>query len=84
MNNKILISDSFFGKTNWQYKRIGLNLIWGLINITVLVYITTQIMGTGWKFIWFGLALIYALLYWILATMIFDAIIGDEVDNNYG
>ena len=84
MSDKILTAINTFTKSNWHFKRTLLNIIWMFLNITVLISITSLIIGTGWETIWLIVALMYGVVYWLLATMLFDTIIGDEVDNNYG
>jgi len=76
MLNKII------NKMNWKFKRIFLNIFWGIINICFLVWMTSKIIGSGWEIPWFFIALIYSSFYWILATIFFDAIIGDEFNGN--
>ena len=84
MSDKILTAINTFTKSNWHFKRTLLNIIWMFLNITVLISISSLIIGTGWETIWLIVALMYGVVYWLLATMLFDTIIGDEVDNNYG
>lgn len=67
---------------NWYIKRTILNVIWGILNISVLIAITSLILGTGWEIIWLIFTLMYGSIYWILAAMLFDAIIGDEFEGN--
>ena len=78
MNNRILANS--YIKLNWKFKRILLNILWGILNITVLVWISTLIVDTSWKYIWTITILMYCSAYWILATMLFDAILGNELD----
>jgi len=65
---------------NWYIKRTILNVFWGLLNISILIFITSIIIGTGWEIIWFIFTLLYGSIYWLLATILFDAIIGNEFD----
>ena len=78
---KIFINNNFVEKYSWRFKRTLLNLLWGLINLIILVYVTTLLIGTGWEFVWFIVSLMYGSVYWIIATLIFDALIGDEFDH---
>ncbi len=66
--------------SHWQIKRALLNIAWALINVTFLATVTTRIIGTDWQLFWFVGVLIYASFYWIVASHIFDALIGDEID----
>jgi len=54
----------------------------GVIKYLVLIAITSLILGTGWEIIWLIFTLMYGSIYWILAAMLFDAIIGDEFEGN--
>jgi hypothetical protein len=69
-----------FTKLDWYFKRSLLSIIWGLLNISVLISITFLIIGTDWEVYWFIITLMYSATYWLLATMLIDAIIGDEID----
>ncbi|MDU8884576.1 hypothetical protein RXV94_00290 [Yeosuana sp. MJ-SS3] len=82
MTNKISTAIKNFTITNWRLKRILLNIIWGALNVTVLIVITSLIIGTGWEVFWLILILMYGLIYWISAAILFDAIIGDEFDKS--
>lgn len=68
-------------KVDWLFKRIILHIIWGILNIVGLVYISTLISGTGWELVFLIGGLIYCLSYWIITCIIFDKLIGDEIDN---
>ena len=65
-----------FTKLDWHFKRSLLSIIWGLLNIAILISITFLLIGTSWEIYWFIITLIYSATYWLLATMLIDAIIG--------
>jgi len=69
--------------SHWQIKRAILNIAWAFINISFLVAITTKVIGTEWEVMWLTAVIIYATVYGILASRLFDALIGDEIDANY-
>lgn len=68
-------------KIDWILKRIILHIIWGVLNIIGLVYISTLITGTDWELVFLIGGLLYCLSYWIITCIIFDKLIGDEFDN---
>ena len=82
MSDKILTAINTFTKSNWHFKRTLLSIVWGVFNITILIAITSLIIGTSWEIIWLVATLMYGAMYWLLANMLFDMIIGDEFDNN--
>lgn len=67
-------------KISWHLKRRFLNIVWVLINFTVLIIVTDVLLGSGWELIWCLGAIIYSSFSWILATLFFDALIGNEYD----
>ena len=84
---------SFLEKTNaytsnknrqdvkWFPKRIILHLIWGSLNILGFIYISTIIIGSGWESVFVICGLIYYSAYWLITSILFDKLIGDEIDN---
>tara|TARA_R110000868_G_C10941162_1_gene767110 strand:+ start:2955 stop:3251 length:297 start_codon:yes stop_codon:yes gene_type:complete len=66
---------------SWKFKRMVLNIIWGLLNLSLLVYGTNLFIKLGYELPWVAGVLIYASCYWIVTTILFDAIIGDEIDH---
>ena len=81
MSDKILEAINIFTESDWYFKRIFLSIVFGVINIAILVSITSLIIGTGWETLWLIAVLMYGSVYWLLANMLFDALIGDEFDN---
>lgn len=69
-------------QVNWLTKRIILHLIWGLANILGLIYISTLIIDSGLEIIFIICGLIYCSSYWLISTILFDKLIGDEIDNS--
>ena len=70
-------------RANWLLKRIVLHIIWGVINLAALIYFSTIITGTPWEFFFLAFGIIYCTAYWIIASKIFDKLIGDEIENIY-
>ncbi|MGC1204397.1 MAG: hypothetical protein WA839_05885 [Flavobacteriaceae bacterium] len=68
-------------EVNWFTKRIILHLIWGSVNILGLIYFSTMIIGSGWEFIIVICGFIYCSAYWLITSILFDKLIGDEIDN---
>lgn len=79
---KIFLYSSILSDYSWSFKRIMLNLIWGLLNVASLIFITTIVIGTKLEIIWYTTVILYVFVYWILATMLFDKLIGDGIDND--
>ncbi len=68
-------------KVDWIFKRIILHIIWGVLNVLGLIYISALITGTGWEVVFLIGGLVYFSAYWIITCIIFDKLIGDEIDN---
>lgn len=66
---------------NWSLKRMALNILWGIINLSLLGYGSILMINTSWEIIWFAIVLIYTLSYWIISSLLIDRLIGDEIDN---
>ena len=69
-------------KINWKYKRIMLHIIWGALNVLSLVYMLTLFIDSDWGVLFLIVGLIYCSLYWLITSILFDILIGDEIDNN--
>jgi hypothetical protein len=69
------------GLNTWKFKRLVLNVLWGLLNVCVLFYITKIMIDLDLELIWLAFALLYASCYWIISNILLDKIIGDEIDN---
>lgn len=67
-------------KVDWLYKRITLHIIWGIINILGLIYLYTLIKETSLELLFLIGCLIYFSSYWLISSILFDMLIGDEVD----
>lgn len=52
-----------------------IHLVWGLFNLVVLTLISVGVIGTGWEIPWLLATLFYVSLYWILSSMLCDAIL---------
>ncbi|MCF8274546.1 MAG: hypothetical protein K9I95_12010 [Flavobacteriaceae bacterium] len=65
----------------WEIKRLTLTVLWGLLNVSGLFYITKLMIDLDLELIWLAFALLYASCYWIISNIILDKIIGDEIDN---
>lgn len=74
---KIFLTNGIMVKYSWKFKRTLLNLLWGLTNVIVLAYISTLIIGTGWEYIWLAFVAMYCTISWILASILFDFLIGE-------
>ncbi len=61
-------------------KRILLNIIWGIINITALMFVTNIMIAFHLELIWSSFVLLYASVYWVVSSLLIDALIGDEID----
>jgi len=66
---------------NWKMKRIALNIIWGLINITTLIFLTNIMIAIHFELLWLSFLILYSAVYWILSSLLIDTLIGDEIDN---
>jgi len=89
--NNILFNSSFcsaiiktFGKTNlevnWVVKRIVLNLIWATINFVTFLVVYKLAVNTTYEYVFLALSALYCLVYWIVASTLFDKLIGNEMD----
>ena len=79
-NSLTLNLKSFFD--NWKIKRALLNILWGLMNITALIYVTNIMIAIHFELLWLAFVIIYASVYWIISSLLLDILIGDEIDNN--
>lgn len=68
-------------QSNWILKRVILHIVWGVLNIVGLIYFSRLIANTRWEYLFISIGVLYCVLYWIIATKIFDKLIGDEIDN---
>lgn len=66
---------------NWKIKRATLNILWGLFNITALLFITNIMIAIHFELIWLAFVILYASVYWVLSSILIDTLIGDEIDN---
>lgn len=81
LENQVFKKSSFDFYISWKLKRIILNIVWGLLNIFVFISVTNLMVQMGLEVLWLALLIVYASIYWIISTLIFDTIIGDEIDN---
>jgi hypothetical protein len=65
----------------WKFKRLILNVLWGLLNISVLFYGTKLMFVLNLELLWLAFVLLYATCYWIILSILLDKLIGDEIDN---
>ncbi len=70
---------SFYG--HWQFKRAVLNMLWSLINITSLIFVTNVMIAIHLELLWLAFVIIYASFYWIISSLLIERLIGDEIDN---
>lgn len=82
-NSKIRISTLLesIKKLSWQKKRMALHVIWAIINLTFLSFCFYNISGSDLEFLFLIVMFLYCAVYWMLACLLFDKIIGLEVDN---
>ncbi|ALJ05500.1 hypothetical protein APS56_10380 [Pseudalgibacter alginicilyticus] len=69
LNQKKLI---FLKSLNWETKKIALHIIWAFINIIILSFCFSLLVGTKWEFVFFIATFIYCSVYWMLTTLLFD------------
>ena len=67
-------------KVGWLYKRIALHIIWGILNILGLIYISRLIKEFDLELVFLIGCLVYCSSYWLITSILFDKLIGDEVD----
>jgi len=65
---------------SWLFKRIILNIVWLIINLSGLISGAILISKylPDWILLWYVVVLIYGISYRVIAMMIFDALIGDR------
>jgi hypothetical protein len=68
-------------QTNWVLKRIVLNVVWAVFNFGILLFVYKLVSSTMYEYVFMAVSVLYCLMYWIIATTIFDKLIGDEIDN---
>lgn len=78
INFKKIKLNSF--KSSWRTKRLILNIIWGIMNLFILILLTSIILKSDSAPIYLIGIFIYASVYWIISAWLFDFLIGDEVD----
>jgi aspartyl/asparaginyl beta-hydroxylase (cupin superfamily) len=66
---------------NWKIKRALLNILWGLMNITALIYVTNIMIAIHFELLWLAFVILYASIYWIVSSLLIDILIGDEIDH---
>lgn len=79
--NQVIKKSSFDFYISWKLKRVMLNILWGLLNIFVLIAGTNLMVQIELELLWLAVLIVYVSIYWIISTLIFDTIIGDEIDN---
>tara|TARA_R110002049_G_scaffold219075_3_gene390811 strand:+ start:1838 stop:2134 length:297 start_codon:yes stop_codon:yes gene_type:complete len=67
-------------KVNWVFKRIMLHIIWGVLNILAMFTVYNTITETLWELVFLIGCLIYCASYWLITSVLFDRLIGDEID----
>tara|TARA_R110000868_G_scaffold97875_3_gene269242 strand:+ start:1791 stop:2084 length:294 start_codon:yes stop_codon:yes gene_type:complete len=65
----------------WFCKRTVLNIIWGLINLSFLIFSANIMIAINLELLWLAFVIIYSFFYWILSSKLMDVLIGDEIDN---
>ena len=85
VKNRITSIINKFDKRNTQYhwilKRIMLHIVWGALNILGVICFSNLITSASWEYFFLIVGVGYCLMYWIIASKIFDKLIGDEIDN---
>lgn len=66
---------------SWKLKRLILNIIWGLLNVFILIAGTNLMMQMHLEMVWLAAVIVYISIYWIISSLLFDTLIGDEIDN---
>ncbi|MGZ0015626.1 hypothetical protein [Yeosuana sp. AK3] len=67
--------------SHYKLKRLLLNTTWGFINIFMIVFAIQNMIESHFEMLWIAPLVVYALSYWIISSMLIDALIGDEIDN---
>ena len=80
--NNIINTSSY--SLNWSSKRLALNIIWGLLNLSLFTYGSILLFDTASEMIWFISVIVYAFAYWIISASLFDFLIGHEIDHLNG
>lgn len=68
--------------SSYQFKRTVLHILWAIFNLPLLVYGTNLMLNLDLVFVWIGIVIMYMPCYWILSSILFDNIIGDDIDND--
>ena len=66
----------------YKLKRTILHILWAALNFPILFYCTNLMLNINLIFVWIGILIMYMPCYWLLSSIIFDSIIGDDIDNN--
>ncbi len=78
--NKAILEFKFL-KNDWLVKRTLLHILWAFINITTLIFVYSLVSNTKWTPVFIVGCLLYCLFYWLLSSIMFDKLIGDEIDH---
>ncbi|WP_405294094.1 hypothetical protein [Algibacter sp. Ld11] len=78
---KIIKFDNANTQANWLLKRIALHIVWGTLNVVGVIYLFKIITNTILEYFFLIIGVAYCLMYWIIASKIFDRLIGDEIDH---
>lgn len=85
-NNLITKKDlksRFFNTINtYKFKRSMLHFLWAALNFPVLFFCTNVMIKMDLTWVWIGTVILYMPCYWLLSSILFDYIIGDDIDNN--
>jgi hypothetical protein len=50
------------------------------MNITILTWVSTNIIGTGWEISWLILVMAYMATYWIIAEILYYKLNGSDLE----
>lgn len=78
LNSKKLKWNLF--NNSWQTKRLFLNMTWGILNLFILILLTSLILNSEHALIYIIGIFMYVSAYWIISASLFDFLIGNEVD----
>lgn len=77
------LKSRFFNTINtYKFKRGMLHLLWAALNFPVLFFCTNVMIKMDLTWVWIGTVILYMPCYWLLSSILFDYIIGDDIDNN--
>ncbi|WP_188654043.1 hypothetical protein [Yeosuana aromativorans] len=77
------LKSGFLNSINtYKFKRTMLHILWAALNFPVLYFCTNVMINMNLTFVWIGTVILYMPCYWLLSSILFDYIIGDDIDNN--